>query len=82
MSFIPAAANFSNCCLLTPARTLPMRFGVPTINPNNEGAATLKQSTTDPVTPRMAKRQMPRARKARARLRLQHKLRVAVTRNN
>jgi hypothetical protein len=79
--FIPAA-DFSNSHLLTPARTLPMRFGVPTINPNNEGAATLKPSTTDPVTPKTVKRQLPRARKARARLRLQNKLRVAVTRNN
>ncbi len=59
-----------------------MRFGVPTINPNNEGAANLKQSTTDSVTPKMVKRQLSRARKARARLRLQNKLRVAVTRNN
>lgn len=59
-----------------------MRFGVPTINPNNEGSATLKESITDSVTPRLVKRQLPRARKARARLRLQNKLRVSVTRNN
>jgi hypothetical protein len=81
MSFIPAVAEFSNSYLLTPART-PMRFGVPTINPNNEGPATLKPSTTDSVTPKAVKGQMPRARKARARLRLQNKMRVAVTRNN
>ena len=59
-----------------------MRFGVPTINPNNEGSATLKPSTIDSVTPKIVKRQLPRARKARARLRQQNKLRVAVTRNN
>ncbi|HEU4766022.1 MAG TPA: hypothetical protein VFS77_01570 [Pyrinomonadaceae bacterium] len=42
----------------------------------------MKPATTDPVTPRIVKHQLPRARKARARLRLQNKLRVAVTRNN
>ena len=59
-----------------------MRFGVPTTNPNDKGIATLKPTITDPVTPKIVKRQLPRARKARARLRLQNKLRVAVTRNN
>jgi hypothetical protein len=81
MSFIPAA-DFSNTSLLTPASTLPLRPGVPTTNPNNEGAATLKPKTTDPVMPRIVKRQLPRARKARARLRMQNKLRAAVTRIN
>ena len=81
MSFIPAA-DFSITALPTTARTVPMRFAVPTNNPNEKGNATLKTSTTDSVTPRNVKRQLPRARKARARLRLQHKLRVAVTRTN
>jgi len=81
MSFIPAA-DFYNSSLLTPARTVSMRFGVPTTNPNDKGSATLKPTTTESVSPRIVKRQLPRARKARARLRLQHKQRVAVTRIN
>jgi len=81
MSFIPAA-DFSNSPLLTPASTLPLRLGVPTTNDNNKGTATLNPTTTESVTPRIVKRQLPRARKARARLRLQNKLRVAVTRTN
>jgi hypothetical protein len=81
MSFIPAA-DFSNTSLLTPASTLPLRLGVTTTNSNNKGTATLNPTTTASVTPKIVKRQLPRARKARARLRLQHKARTAVTRIN
>jgi hypothetical protein len=79
--FIPAA-DFSNDSLLTPARTIVMRFGSPTSNPDNKGTDTLKHSNPDSVAAKIAKRQLPRARKARARLRLQNKLRVAIARNN
>jgi hypothetical protein len=80
MSFIPAA-DFSNSSLLTSAGTLSWRFGAMTNHPNNKVTATLKE-TTDSPTPKLVKRQLPRARKARARLRRQNKLRVAVVRNN
>jgi len=79
--FIPAA-DFSDDSLLTPARSLAMRFGFPTPNPDDKGTTTLKTSNPDSVSARIVKRQLPRARKARARLRLQNKLRVAVARNN
>jgi len=81
MSFIPAA-DFSNSPLLTPARTLPLRLDVSTTNSNSKGTATLNPTTNTSVTPRIEKRQLPRARKARARLRQQNKLRVVVTRTN
>jgi hypothetical protein len=89
--FIPAA-DFSYGSLLTPARILVMRFGSPTTgyptlgypstNPDHKGIAPLKNSNPDSVAAKIVKRQLPRARKARARLRLQNKLRVAVARNN
>lgn len=53
-----------------------------TNNHNNKGTATLNPTTTASVTPKIVKRQLPRARKARVRLRLKHKARVAVTRIN
>jgi hypothetical protein len=79
--FTPAA-DFSNDYLLTPAQDTAMRFGFPTTNPDNKGTVTLKHSNPDSVAARIVKGQLPRARKARARLRLQNKLRVAVARNN
>jgi len=81
MSFIPAAADFSTSFLLTPAGTLPTDAGVMPNNPTNKRTATLKQ-TTDSLTSKMLRRPLSRARKARARLRLQNKLRIAVVRNN
>jgi hypothetical protein len=81
MSFHPAAANFSNSTLLTPAGTLPVHIGVMSINSAKKRTTTLKQ-TTDSVTSKSFRRQLPRARKARARLRQQNKLRIAVVRNN
>jgi len=76
MSFIPAAADFSNSTLLTPAGTLPVRPAVMSNNLLKKRTATLKQ-TADSLTAKFLRRQLPRARKARARLRLQHKLRIA-----
>jgi len=80
--FIPAADFSNDGSLLTPAQVLEMRFGYPTTNPDHKGTATLKTSNPDSAAARIAKRQLPRARKARARLRLQNKLRVTVARNN
>jgi hypothetical protein len=79
--FIPAA-DFSDDSLLTPARILAMRLGYPATNSDDKGTTTLKTSNPDSVSARIVKRQLPRARKARARLRLQNKLRVAVARNS
>ena len=59
-----------------------MRFGSPTTNPDNKGIVIVKNSNPDSVATSKVKGQLPRARKARARLRLQNKLRVAVARNN
>jgi hypothetical protein len=81
--FIPAA-DFSNASRSTPAQmpAMPLAMRLPTINPDNKGTATLKHSNPDSAAAKVVKRQLPRARKARARLRLQNKLRVAVARNN
>jgi hypothetical protein len=49
--------------------------------PADKRTATLKQTTAS-LTSRMFKRQSSRARKARARLRQQNKLRLAVVRTN
>jgi hypothetical protein len=81
MSFIPAAPDFSSSFLLTPAGTLPLPNGVMSKTPTNKRTATLKQ-TPDALTSKMFRRPLSRARKARARLRQQNKLRIAVVRNN
>jgi hypothetical protein len=81
MSFIPAAPDFSSSFLLTPAGTLPTDAGVMSNHPSNKRTATLKP-TTDSLTSKMFRRHLSRARKARARLRQQNKLRIAVVRNN
>jgi len=47
----------------------------------NKGTDTLIQTNAS-VTTKPVKRPLPRARKARARLRQQHKLRAAAVRNN
>jgi hypothetical protein len=80
MSFIPAA-DFYDSSLLTPAWALPSQFGVMSNTPAQKRTATLRQTTAS-LTSRMFKRQLPRARKARVRLRQQHKLRLAVVRTN
>ncbi|HEY9503821.1 MAG TPA: hypothetical protein VIR01_19440 [Pyrinomonadaceae bacterium] len=79
MSFIPAA-DFSNSSL--PASTLPLRLGVSLPDSNSKGTTNLTPTNPPSVTLRIEKRQLSRARKARARLRLQQKLRVVVTRTN
>jgi hypothetical protein len=81
MSFNPAAAAFSNSYLLTPAGTLPMRAAVMSIKPTSKRMTTLKP-TTDSLTAKLFRRPLSRARKVRARLRQQNKLRLAVVRNN
>jgi len=81
MSFHPAAADFSNSALLTPTGTLPAHTGVMSNNPTDKRTVTLKQSP-ESLTAKILRRQLPRARKARARLRLQNKLRIAVVRSN
>jgi len=81
MSFIPAVADFSISSLLTPAAPLPSLVAVMS-NLTNKRMANLKP-TPDSLTAKFFRRQLPRARKARARLRQQNKLRTAVAvRNN
>jgi len=80
MSFFPAAADFSNSSLLIPAGTLPVCARVMP-NSTDKRTATLKQPTQS-LTSKLTKRQLPRARKARVRLRQQNRLRTAVVRNN
>jgi len=75
MSFIPAAADFSNSFLLIPAAPLPLHAAVMS-NDLTKRMATLKP-TPDSLTAKLCKRQLPRARKARARLRRQNKVRTA-----
>jgi hypothetical protein len=83
MIFIPAVANFSISPALTPAAApLPLLGAVMSNNLTIERMANLKL-TPDSLTAKVFRRQLPRARKARARLRQQHKLRTAVAvRNN
>jgi len=76
MSFIPAAAHFSNSSLLTPAGTPPLRAAVMSNDFTNKRMATLKP-TPDSLTAKVFKRQLPRAKKARARLRQQNRIRTA-----
>jgi len=81
MSFIPAAADFSNSHLLTPAGTLPLHPQVMSNNSSDHNStdwrtANLKQ-TPDSLAAKILKRQLPRARKARARLRQRNRLRTA-----
>ena len=58
-----------------------MHAAVMSTNPTKKPMATFKQ-TTDSLTSKLFKRPASRARKARARLRQQNKLRLAVVRNN
>jgi hypothetical protein len=82
MSFIPAVAHFSISPSLTPAAPLPLLGAVMSNNLTNKRMANLK-TTPDSLTAKFFRRQLPRARKARARLRQQNKLRTAVAvRNN
>src|SRR5258705_2652740 len=78
MSFNPAA-DFSNSSLLTPEQPLPLQNGVATSHLTNQRNSTLKK-TTDCSTTKVVKRKIPRARKARARIRRQNKMRAHVAR--
>jgi hypothetical protein len=76
MSFIPALAELSISSLLIPVAPLPSHAAVMSNNLTKKRMATLKQ-TPDSLTAKFLKRQLPRARKARARLRQQNRLRTA-----
>jgi hypothetical protein len=74
MSFIPAVPDFCNSALLTPAGTLSVQVGTMTNNLAQKGTETMNPIHS-PATPKLVRRQLPRARKARVRLRQQNKLR-------
>src|SRR5258705_931216 len=80
MSFNPAA-DFSNSSLLTPEQRLPLQMVSRPVTLQINGIQPLKK-TTDCSTTKVVKRRMPRARKARVRLRRQNKTRAHVARNN
>ena len=67
MSFIPAVPDFCNSSLLMPAGTRSVRLGTMTNNLADKGTVTLNP-TNSPATTKLAKRKLPRARKARARV--------------
>jgi len=77
--FIPAA-EFSSSSLLTPAGSLPLP-SVMSNHPTNKRTATLKPNA-ESLTSKLLRRQLSRARKARARLRQQNRVRIAVVRTN
>jgi hypothetical protein len=81
MSFIPAVSDFSNTFPPTPAGTLPVQIGAMNNNLPDKGILIVRQ-TNHVAACKLVKRQLPRARKARARLRQQHKLRTAAPRTN
>jgi hypothetical protein len=80
MSFIPAVPDY-NSSLLPPAGTFSVQMNALLNNLADKGTMTLIQPNS-PATPKLVKRQLPRARKARARLRQQNKQRAAVVRTN
>jgi len=80
MSFIPAVPDF-NSSLLPPAGTLSVQMNALLNNLADKGTMTVIQPNS-PATPNIVKRQLPRARKARARLRQQNKLRAVALRTN
>jgi hypothetical protein len=81
MSFIPAVADFSNTSPPTPAGTVSIYLGAMNNNLPDKGILIVRQRNSV-ATLKLVKRQLPRARKARARLRQQHKLRTAALRTN
>jgi len=74
MSFHPAVPDFSNSSLLTLEGNNPLSVGVATFHLPHPRTSKLKQ-TTHCSAAKVGKGRMPRARKARARLRKQNKLR-------
>jgi hypothetical protein len=81
MSFIPAVPDFSNSSLLTPAGNFSPQTCAMNNNLTHKEIATLIQTNAS-ATPKLVRRQLPRARKARARLRQQNKVRAAAMRTN
>jgi hypothetical protein len=81
MSFIPAVPDYRNRSLLTPAGTFPVQMNAFLNNLADKKTMNLIQPDS-PATPKLVKRQLPRARKARARLRQQNKQRAAAVRTN
>jgi hypothetical protein len=81
MSFIPAVSDFRNSSLLTPAGALSTQHGAMNDRLTNKGTASVIQPNIS-APMKLVKRQLPRARKARARLRQQNKLRAAAVRTN
>jgi hypothetical protein len=75
MSFIPAVPD-SNSSLLPPAKTFSVHMNTVVKNLADKGTMTLIQPNS-PATPKLVKRQLPRAKKARARLRQHNKQRAA-----
>jgi hypothetical protein len=80
MSFIPAVPDY-NSSLLPPAGTLSVQMNALLNNLADKGAMTLIQPNSS-ATPKLVKRQLPRARKARARIRQQNKQRAVAVRTN
>jgi hypothetical protein len=80
MSFIPAVPD-SNSSLLPPAGTLSVYMNTVVNNLADKGTINVIQPNS-PTTPKLVKRQLPRAKKARARLRQHNKQRAAAVRTN
>jgi hypothetical protein len=81
MSFIPALPDLRTSSLSIPAGTLSVQVGAVTNDLSNKGTMTVTQPNSSPQT-KLVKRKLPRARKARARLRQQNKQRAAAVRTN
>jgi hypothetical protein len=81
MSFNPILPDLRASSLLTPARTLSTQVGAMTNYLTDKGNPMLIPTNSAAQT-KAVKRKLPRARKARARLRQQNKLRAAAVRNN
>ena len=81
MSFIPAVPDYSDSSLLTPAGTLSVHMNTVIHNLADKGNVTVIHPHSTATT-KLIKKQLPRARKARARLRQQNKLRAVTVRTN
>ena len=79
MSFNPAVSDFSNP--LTPEKAFPPQIGVTPNHLTHPRTPTVKQ-TNNLAAAKVSKTRMPRARKARARLRKQNRLRAQLARIN
>jgi len=86
MSFIPAVSDFRNSFRVdAPPGLSPFKLALHVVamfkHLSDKGTITLIQTNASPTT-KLVKRQLPRARKARVRLRQHNKLRAAAVRNN